>query len=130
MISKFSDLLDMAAEQEQPQRLLFLFAKAEGGSNNPKKKQKQQRGTISPVMCVDKLPEELPSFAALVDEADSISRAWNFIIIAGLMGEGGKAPSSEEADPYLNQMANGLSMGEDLSRYVIFDREENPIMMK
>ena len=130
MISKFSDLLEMAVSQEEPQRLLFLFAMAEGGSDNPKKQRKQQRGTISPVMCVDKLPEEVESFQALVAEADNISKDWNFILIAGLAGEEGKAPTTEEADPYLNQMANGLTMGEDLSRYLIFDRNENPIVMQ
>ena len=130
MISKFSDLLEMAVSQEEPQRLLFLFAMAEGGSSNPKKQRKQQRGTISPVMCVDKLPDEVESFEALVKEADNISQDWNFILIAGLAGENGKAPTTEEADPYLNQMANGLTMGEDLSRYLIFDRNENPIVMQ
>ena len=130
MISKFSDLLEMAVSQDEPQRLLFLFAMAEGGSSNPKKQRKQQRGTISPVMCVDKLPDEIESFEALIKEADNISQDWNFILIAGLAGENGKAPTTEEADPYLNQMANGLTMGEDLSRYIIFDREENPIVMQ
>ncbi len=130
MISKFSDLLEMAQSQDQPQRLLMLFALAEGGSSNPKKQRKKQHGTIAPVMCVDKLPEEVGSFAELVAEADQISRGWNFVIIAGLSGENGVAPTTEDADPYLNQMANGLTMGEDLSRYLIFDREENPIVMQ
>ena len=130
MISKFSDLLEMAATQDEPQRLLMLFAKAEGGSSNPKKQRKQQHGTIEPVMCVDKLPEEIESFKALVAEADNISKEWNFIIVAGLAGENGQPPTTEDADPYLNQMANGLTMGEDLSRYLIFDRDENPIVMQ
>lgn len=130
MISNFSDLLEMAQSQEQPQRLLMLFALADGGSDNPKKQRKKQHGTIAPVMCVDKLPQEIESFAALVAEADRISQDWNFIIIAGLSGENGVAPSTEDADPYLNQMANGLTMGEDLSRYLIFDRSENPIVMQ
>ncbi len=129
MISKFSDLLDMVAKEDEPQRLLMLFAKAEGGSSNPKKQRKKQRGTIEPVMCVDKLPEEIESFTQLVAEADNISNEWNFIIVAGLAGENGKAPTTEDADPYLNKMANGLAMGEDLSRYLIFDRNEDPILM-
>lgn len=130
MIANFSDLLDMSVSQDQPQRLLLLFANAEGVSSNPKKQRKQQHGAISPVMCVDKLPEEIESFKALVAEADNISKEWNFIIIAGLSGENGVAPTTEDADPYLNQMANGLTMGEDLSRYLIFDRNENPIVMQ
>jgi len=130
MISNFSDLLEMSVSQDEPQRLLMLFALAEGGTGNKKKQRKKQSGTISPVMCVDKLPEEIESFAALVKEADRISTDWNFIIVAGLSGENGVAPTTEDADPYLNQMANGLTMGEDLSRYLIFDRDETPIVME
>ncbi len=131
MISTFSDLLDMTAELGQPHRLLLLFAQADSVSNKKrKKKNKEQRGLITPVMCVDKLPDEIASFSALVAEADDINKDWNFILIAGLGGENGKPPTSEEADPYLNQMVNGLASGEDLSRYTIFDREENPIIMQ
>jgi len=132
MISTFSDLIDMSTSQDQPQRLLFLFAQAEGSNaaKSNKKKSKPQRGTITPVMCVDKLPEEIDSFESLINEADSINTDWNFILVAGLSGKNGQAPSTDDADPYLNQMVNGLTSGEDLSRYIIFDREQNPIMMQ
>jgi len=132
MISKFSDLLDMATTQDEPQRLLFLFAQADGNNSakSNKKKNKAQKGTITPVMCVDKLPQEIDSFDSLVSEADDINADWNFILVAGLSGKNGQAPSSDDADPYLNQMVNGLASGEDLSRYIIFDREQNPIMMQ
>lgn len=128
MITNFKQLLDVAAEQDQPQRMLFLFAKAE--SNKPKKKsKKQQRGAISPVMCVDKLPEDIESFQSLMEEADSVSKEWDFVIIAGLSGQNGIAPTTEDADPYLNQMTNHLASGGDLSQYVIFDREDNPVVV-
>ena len=52
MIANFSDLLEISVSQDQPQRLLMLFANADGGSSNPKKQRKQQHGAISPVMCV------------------------------------------------------------------------------
>ncbi len=127
MISTFTELLKAAAEQDEPQRLLLLFAKAEAESEN---KKKEQSGLLSPVMCVDKLPEEIASFAALVEEADSISKEWDFILTAGLAGQNGEAPSADDAEPYLNQMANALASGQDLSQYVIFDRQENPVMIQ
>ncbi|KZZ29586.1 ribonucleotide reductase subunit alpha, partial [Oleiphilus sp. HI0081] len=105
MISTFSELLTAAQEQDQPQRLLFLFAKAEGEAG---KKKGEQEGSLSPVMCVDKLPEEIESFAALSEEADSISDEWDFMFVAGLAGQDGEAPSPDDAEPYLNQMANNL----------------------
>jgi hypothetical protein len=125
MIKLFKDLLVMTAEQEQPQRLLFLFANAD--AQNPKKSKKHQRGTITPVMCVDKLPEELSTFATLVKEADSIEKNWNFVFIASLSGESGEAPSTDDAEPYLNKMTHDIESGNDIGRYVIFDREENAI---
>ncbi|RTR37967.1 ribonucleotide reductase subunit alpha [Shewanella canadensis] len=128
MIKMFKELLQMTNEQSAPQRLMFLFADAE--STNPKKSKKHQRGTISPVMCVDKLPSELTTFDALVKEADSIAKQWNFVFIASLSGENGVAPTTDEAEPFLNKMANDIETGNGIGRYVIFDREENPIELE
>ncbi|MBL4911332.1 MAG: ribonucleotide reductase subunit alpha [Alteromonadaceae bacterium] len=125
MIKLFKDLLKMTAEQDQPQRLLFLFANAD--AENPKKSKKHQHGTVTPVMCVDKLPEELSTFATLVKEADAIEKNWNFIFIASLNGENGAAPSTDDAEPYLNKMTHDIESGHEIGRYVIFDREENAI---
>ncbi len=128
MIKLFKDLLKMSLEQEQPQRLLFLFAKAD--AQNPKKSKKHQRGTITPVMCVDKLPEELTSFADLVKEADSIEKNWNFVFIASLSGEQGMTPTSDDAEPFLNKMTHDVESGNGVGRYVVFDRDENPIELE
>jgi len=127
MATTFKELLEMTAQQEQPQRLLFLFAQPEG--HNPKKSKKHMKGQIQPVMCVDKLPKELTTFDALVKEADSINKDWQFVFIAGLSGHDGVAPSQEDCDPYLNKMSNDLADGQDLSRYVILDRDQKSIEM-
>jgi len=124
----FKELLELTNEQEQPQRLMFLFANAE--SRNPKKSKKHQQGTISPVMCVDKLPEELTTFADLKKEADSIEKNWNFVFIASLSGENGMTPTQDDAEPFLNKMVNDVQTGNNVGRYVIYDREENPIELE
>lgn len=129
MISNLTDLISAAQEQAEPQRLLFLFAKAEARKKKKKSKQ-HQSGTITPVMCVDKLPEEIASFTSLREEADSISPDWDFMLVAGLSGANGTAPSSEDSEPHLNKMANDLMSGQDLSQYMIFDRKENPIVVQ
>ncbi len=129
MSGEFSKLIEAAKQQEQPQRLLMLFAKAEGN----KKKGKNavnETGTVTPLMCVDKLPEELGSFDALIKEADGISEDWNFVLIAGLGGSDGIAPPTEAAEPYLNQMANDVMMGQDLTGYTILDRQQNPVLLE
>ena len=126
-MSNFAELLKMTTEQKDAQRLLFLFAATDATKKS--KKQQEKRGTIEPTMCVDKLPADLSSFKNLTLEADGISKEWDLIFIAGLSGEGEKAPSEEEAEPYLNKMTSDIKTGQDLSRYVVFDREENPIVI-
>jgi len=121
----FNHLLTKTKEQPEPQRLLMLFANAQV----EKSTNENMNGSITPVMCVDKLPEELNSFSDLIEEADGISKDWNFIFFASLAGDKGQAPTTEEADPYLNKMTNDVASGADLSRYVVFDRNENPIEM-
>ncbi|MEW6981398.1 ribonucleotide reductase subunit alpha [Colwelliaceae bacterium 6471] len=125
MSAMFNELLSMANAQDEPQRLLFLFAKPEG--NNPKKSKKMQRGHIQPVMCVDKLPAELQSFNQLIAEADTLDKNWQFIFIAGLSGEKGIAPSADAAEPYLNKMTNDVVSGQNIASYVVMDRAGKPI---
>ncbi len=128
MITTFSDFLKMASEQTNPQRLLFLFASAT--ANQKTQKRDEQHGEITPIMCVDKLLTELTSFADLTSEADGVSKDWDFVFIAALAGENQQAPSSEEAEIYLNNMTNDIASGQDVGRYLIFDRNENPIIIE
>ncbi|MFV0478269.1 MAG: ribonucleotide reductase subunit alpha [Parahaliea sp.] len=121
----FQDLIERALAESHAQRLLFLFASAE--ESRKSRRQDDKRGTITPTMVVDKLPSEIASFEALVSEADSISKDWNFMFIAAMAGNGSQAPSSEEAEPYLNAMTHDVTMGQNIQRYIIFDRKQQPI---
>ncbi|GLX77420.1 hypothetical protein tinsulaeT_07600 [Thalassotalea insulae] len=127
MSKMFSELLKMASEQEQPQRLLFLFIRPE--EKNARKQKKLQKGHLAPVMCVDKLPEELSGFEALVAEADSIDKSWQLMFVSGLSGSNNQAPSTEDAEPYLNKMTNDLVTGKNIANYLVLDRAGNPIEM-
>lgn len=121
MINNFADLLAMAANQPDAQRLLLLFAKAETETADGE----SRRGTLEPVMCVDKLPAQIGSFAALVKEADGVSQHWDMVFVAGLSGKGKVPPSDRDAEPYLNKMTSDLKTGQDLSQYLVFDRAQN-----
>lgn len=125
MAGMFSDLLSKANEQQDKQRLLFLFAKTD--ETNKSRKRDDKKGSIEPTMVVDKLPNELTGFDELVSEADSINKSWDFIFVASLGGDTQQPPSSEDAEPYLNKMTNDVVTGSNIFRYVVFDREENPI---
>ncbi len=128
MISNFQELLDMANEQTDAQRLLFLFAQTDVSKKT--RKSDEKRGTLEPLMCVDKLPSEVESFTSLSLEADKVSKDWDMVFISALAGTAEKAPTTEEAEPFLNQMTNDLTSGQNIGRYVIFDRKENPISLQ
>ncbi len=127
MIRNFDDLLEMARLQDQPQRLLLLLVKTD--SAGPGKRQRQT-GTITPMACVDKLPDEIKSFESFVAEADQVSKDWDMIFVASMSGTDGRVPSSADAEPHLDRMTNDLLTGQDLSRYLILDREENIVTMQ
>jgi hypothetical protein len=81
-------------------------------------------------MCVDRLPEELASFADFVEEADSINKEWDFIFSVGLSGKDGQAPTTEEAEPFLNKMTNDLVSGQNIQMYAVFNRDGSLVMME
>ena len=124
MSSNFKKMIDAAEAQEQPQRILIMLAKSEIEISD---KEKGMSGTITPVICVDKTPDEVTSFEDFVKEADSINSDWDMMFIAGLSGENNEMPTPEDADPILNQMVNNLMSGQDLSRYLVLDRNDDPV---
>ena len=127
MISSFQDLLDMAHAMDEPQRLLLLLAKTDacrpGGDDT-------HTGTLTPIICVDKAPDEIADFGSLVAEADQVTNDWDMMLVTSLSGQGGEPPTSAQAEPHLDRMANDLRNGQDLSRYVIFDRHENLVFIQ
>ncbi|WP_196138191.1 ribonucleotide reductase subunit alpha [Aliikangiella sp. G2MR2-5] len=122
--SNFLHLLEAAKAQSKPQRLLFLLAKSE---RDNKAKKSKARGTISPVACVDKLPEELTNLMDFIKEADQITTDWDMVFIAGMSGENEIAPSTEDAAPLLEKMASDLLSAADLSRYLILTRDDEMV---
>lgn len=125
MASIFSDLLHMANQQPDSQRLLFLFASV--NETNKSRKREDKKGLIDPTMVVDLLPDEIRDFSALVTQADGVSKKWDFVFIASLSGTPKKPPSSEEAQSFLDNMTNDVVTGNNIHRYVVLDRNESPI---
>ncbi|MBC7858917.1 MAG: ribonucleotide reductase subunit alpha, partial [Burkholderiaceae bacterium] len=66
----FADLLAAANQQLEPQRMLFVFAESQlpdqASEIEKRRFDEGQGGVLTPVMCVDKLPSEIGSFADLV----------------------------------------------------------------
>ncbi len=130
-ISDYDSLLRAARAQSQPQRLLFVFLKAtlpkDHGAVEASRFATGQGGALEPIMCVDKTPDELGSFADLVKESEQMNQEWHVVLVASLGGKNGKAPSAQDAERPLKMMMHSVEHGSDLSRYMAFDRQGNPL---
>jgi hypothetical protein len=132
-ISTFDDLLRAARQQPEPQRLLFVFA----GAELPEDSTPEQRrrfdagagGVLIPLLCVDKTPDELGTFSALVAESMSLGPEWTIVFVAGLAGQGGRAPTSEDADAPLERMVESIKAGSHRS-FIPFDRNGRPVLFE
>lgn len=131
-ISSFNDLLQAARYQPLPQRLLFVFAAVE----LPEGSTQQQRadfeaghgGALVPLMCVDKSPQELDSFAALVEEAKQFARPWGMVFATAMSGSPGEPPSTADAEKMLERMVEAIKQG-DIDNYIPFDTHGNAVQL-
>jgi hypothetical protein len=130
-ISSFDDLLRAAREQSEPQRLLFVFASAELPDDSTPEQRARfaagQGGALTPLMSVDKTPEELRSFAELVEESRGFGRDWAIVFVTSLSGRAGRAPTSEEADRSLHRMIEAIKTG-SFGSFIPFDRQGQPML--
>ena len=124
-IATFDDLLQAARQQPDPQRLLFVFTAAELPEDcTPGQRARfeaGQGGVLTPLMCVDKTPDEIQGFQALVEEARQFGQQWSVVFAAALSGRDGRAPSSEDAEKPLERMIESIKAGSPGS-LIPFDR--------
>ena len=113
-IASYSDLLQAARAQAEPQRMLFAFARAE--------RPDASQGTLTPVMCVDKTLDQLSTFEALVAESGHTGAHWDIVFVSSMSGRAGAPPSSSEAETPLNMMLNTIHTGE-VGRFLAFARD-------
>lgn len=130
-ISSFDDLLRAARRQPEPQRLLLVFANAElPDDSTPEQRadfQAGQGGALMPLMSVDKSPDEIETFAGLVEESRQFGCDWAVVFVAGLSGRDGLAPTSTEADQSLRRMIESIKTG-TFGAFMPFDRQGQPLL--
>ena len=132
-ISTFDDLLQAARAQPEPQRLLFVFAGVELPDDaTPAQRERfeaGQGGALVPLMCVDKRPDELATFDALVEEASQFGQNnWGIVFAAAMSGSVNRAPTSEDAEEPLQRMVEAIKRGEHAG-YIPFDTQGHTVQI-
>ncbi|MCC5881404.1 MAG: ribonucleotide reductase subunit alpha [Halomonas sp.] len=132
-ISRFTDLLEEAQRQPEPQRLLFVFTRAEL-PENPTPEQRRgfeqgEGGVLTPVLCVDKAPDELSDMQALVAESQRTEIEWDVVFVGALSGKGHQAPTSDEVEHHLQRMVQSLQMGNTQS-FLALNRQGEAVALQ
>lgn len=127
-IHSYAQLIEAALAQREPQRLLFVFTRAElpiGHTGKQKQEFAQgQGGALTPVLCVDKLPDEIRDFSRLVEESRHTGQDWDIVFVSALDGRGGYAPNSDEAVQPLNMMVSKIQAGM-IGDFIPFNQQGN-----
>ena len=131
-IASYADLISAANAQAEPQRLLFVFARAEL-PDEATEQQKQrfaagEGGALAPVMCVDKLPAEQPHFEGLVSESKNTGMDWDIVFVTTMSGRAGIAPGSDEATQALKMMVESVKHGA-IGNFLALDRSGTAVSL-
>lgn len=128
--SHFAQLLAAATAQDEPQRLLFVFATAELPDDaTPAQRERFERGeggALAPLMCVDKAADELAGFDALVAESRRAGPPWQVVFVAALGGQGGRPPAEAQVERALEAMVEGVRSG-SIGRFAAYDVHGAPL---
>ncbi len=131
--SRFQQLLRAAADQPERQRLLFVFVGAEL-PDHPTEEQRERflaggGGALAPLMCVDKAPEDLADFDALVTESRRAGPPWQLVFAAGLSGFDGRPPTPSQIVPAFEKMVNAIRLGA-VGKFAAYDAAGDPIQIR
>ncbi len=124
-ITSYADLIQATHAQAEPQRLLFVFARAELPDDATAAQKAGfaagEGGALTPMMCVDKLPAEQATFDGLVEESKSTGIEWQMLFVTSMSGRAGIAPGTDEAAQPLKMMVESIKQGR-IGNFLAFDR--------
>ena len=110
--------------QPDPQRMLYVFTKAELPGEHTEGQQEdfksRKGGSLTPVMCVDKLASNAGSFASLVEESRQMGQEWDLVFVACMSATSDLATESDEANEPLKEMIKSIQVG-SIGKYLAFN---------
>lgn len=125
LLADFEALLRTAATQEEPQRLLFVFARKrleeQATAIQRERFERGEGGYLKPCLCVDKASQEVANFEALASESEQTGISWDIVFVSSFSGRGGIPPSSDEASQPLRFMLSAVKEGR-VADMAAFDR--------
>ncbi len=131
-ITCFDDLLAAARRQAEPQRLLFVFtAVALPDDCTPAQRaafEAGSGGTLTPLACLDKSPDDIDTFEALRTESRQYMADWTLVFAAALSGTAGRPPRSEDAEAPLNKMVDMIKSGA-VGPLIPFDAQGRAVLL-
>ena len=132
MIGSYSDLIKATQTEQEPQRLLFVFCRAELPDDASAEErvafEQGEGGALTPVICVDKTPAEASEFSSLVEESRSTGQSWDVVFVAAMSRRAGTPPSSDEAQQPMTMMVESIRLGH-VSNYLPLDKSGNVISL-
>ncbi len=131
-ISNFDDLLAVAGQQAQAQRLLLVFATAELPEDaTPAQRIEFEQGAggaLVPAMCVDKAASEITDFAAIKTEAIQFKTPWRVLFASSLSGLGHQPPPDDQVQAALQRMVDAIKLGA-FANMLAFDESGHTIAL-
>jgi hypothetical protein len=132
-IADFSDLLHAAKQQQQPQRLYFVFAAIELPEEaSPAQLARHAAGgggALTPVMTVDKSPEDLPSFEALLEESRHTGTHWDMVFVTTQSITDGAPPDAAQVEQTFTQLIERIRLGQ-IESFLTFDRQGRLVQLR
>ncbi|WP_404375841.1 ribonucleotide reductase subunit alpha [Vreelandella aquamarina] len=121
-IATFADLLQEARQQPKPQRLLFVFVRAElpdfPDAEQRRRFEQGEGGVLVPVVCVDKSTQELSNMEALVEESRRTGVEWDLMFTAAM----DDPQNDAEVERQLQRIMESLQMG-NVTSLLAFNRQ-------
>lgn len=128
--SFFDRLLQAAAAEPQPQRLLFVFAQSELPSDaTPGQRAAYEAGSggaLTPLACVDRAAAELSTFEALRAESRAACPPWQAVFVGAVAGRDGREAAPSLIDGMLASMVENIRAGR-FDGYLALDCEGAPL---